>query len=620
MRTLPTFPMIGRKSLRVGIHFRLRSGSLCGLFWCLLIGLAAIIGCETRPATEPQVKGSATRPADRSADTTDSLSSPVRASVPPRFQDVAADSGVRFTYFNHAVPERLFLPEVMGGGLGWLDFDNDGWFDLLLTNGCQLPARQQTETGIVTRLFRNRGDGSFEDVSLVSHVDSQQFGQGCAVADFNSDGFSDIYLTNYGPNRMLMNNGDGSYADVTDSSKTGDSAWSTGAAWFDADSDGDEDLYVVNYLDVTFENHKPCQYNGIAGYCGPGSFEAVSDRLYLNQSDGRFVESSASLGLVGDHGKGMSVCVLDLNDDLIPEIYVANDMTANFLFTRSLATASGSSPMLAYRDVATDGGCALSGDGQVEASMGIAQSDFDGDGRIDLLLTHYFMQKNTLYRNLGRLQFHDDSYGSRIAASTMLFVGFGTTTLDYDRDGAADLFIANGHVLGPNLQPNEMTPQLLRNDGRGRFDDISATAGEFFSEKSLGRGVAAVDFDNDGDTDLGIAHLHRPMALLRNDTATGRHFVGIELRTKNRVAPVGGRVVVRAGGRQQVQAIVSGGSYLSVSDSRLLFGLGEASTVEKVTIYWPSGRVDEYPNLGSDRYWMILEGEEPLARGRQFVD
>ena len=532
--------------------------------------------------------------------------------VLPVFIDVASELGVDFQFFNDARPDRFFLPEMMGGGIGWVDYDHDGQLDLLATNGCVWPEREKTPASTVSRLFRNRSGSGFDDVSFSAGAACRAFGMGCAVGDYNSDGFSDIYLTNYGENILLANLGDGTFSDATAASGTGDPGWSTGAAWFDADGDGDEDLYVVNYLDLTLENHRVCRYEGIAGYCGPGSFEAVPDRLFLNAGDGTFLESAVALGMVGDDGKGMGIAVLDLDDDLLPEVYVANDMAANFLFTRGPRDeVADDESAVRYRDAAIPAGCALSGSGQVEASMGIAWSDFEGDGHVDLYLTHYYSRKNTLYRNLGGLHFHDDSFGSRVAAISKQFLGFGTVALDYDRDAASDLFVANGHVLGPNMLPFELQPQILRNDGRGRFDDISSLAGSYFADARLGRGVAQADFDNDGDTDLAVASLDRPLSLLRNQTVTGRHFLGLQLRTPNRVAPVGGRVVVTVGGKSQVQPVVSGGSYLSVSDTRLVFALGAAETAGQVHIFWPSGRVDQLSDLSGDRYWTVMEGHPP---------
>ena len=243
--------------------------------------------------------------------------------------------------------------------------------------------------------------------------------------------------------------------------------------------------------------------------------------------------------------------------------------------------------------------------------MGIACGDFDSDGRVDIFLTHFFSQKNTLYRNLGNLIFDDDSRRSRIAATSFETLGFGTAVIDYDRDGAVDLFITNGHVLGPGHEPNEMKPQLLRNDGTGRFEDISAMAGPYFHDLWLGRGVAAADYDNDGDLDIAVTHLNRPLALLRNDTVTGRHFLGLSLRTSNRIPPIGGQVVVTVKGRRLVIPIAAGGSYLSSGDARLLFGLGDSTSADRVEVFWPSGRADSFEEIESDRYWCIIEGRGP---------
>jgi hypothetical protein len=334
--------------------------------------------------------------------------------------------------------------------------------------------------------------------------------------------------------------------------------------------------------------------------------------VYVNQGDGTFVESADALGLNPAGGKGLAIAALDFDGDLQAEIYVANDMMPNFLFTRGQPAyinhqATGET---LYREVAGPAGCAVSDTGLNEASMGIACGDFDRDQNVDIFLTHFFQQKNTLYRNLGNLLFKDDSRRARVAATSFEFLGFGTVSLDFDRDGALDLFMANGHVLGPKQFPNEMRPQLLHNDGRGRFFDVSDAAGPYFLDLWLGRGVAGGDYDNDGDLDIAVTHLHRPVALLRNDSAAQGHFLGLELVTATRIPPVGGHVVARVGEQQWKVPIMAGGSYLSAHDARILLALPEGAAAD-VEIHWPGGRVDRLSSLGLDQYWRIHPGGEP---------
>jgi hypothetical protein len=466
----------------------------------------------------------------------------------------------------------------------------------------------------LSRLYRNLGDGSFQDVTRASAAWHNGYGQGCAVGDYDGDGFLDLFLANYGADVLFHNNGDGTFSRVTERTGASDDLWSSSAAWFDADGDGLLDLYVVTYVDATLANHRRCHYGGAVGYCGPGQYEAVPDQLYINQGDGTFQERLAEYGMNAPGGKGLALAVLDLDDDLRPEVFVGNDMMPNFLFTRGdspLAKSAPEEPPRRYKEIGTAAGCAVSGAGLNEASMGIACADFDGDGLVDLYLTHYYNAKSTLYHNLGQLNFVDDSYGTRVAATSKEFLGFGTVPFDYDRDGAPDLFVATGHVLGKNVQPCAMPPKLLRNDGRGRVSDISRWAGEYFRDAWLGRGVAAADYDNDGDLDLLVSHLERPVALLRNDTETGRHFVGFDLRTVNRIPPVGGRVVVSCGSYRRTVPVQAGGSYLSASDGRLLFGLADEQGPVTAEIFWPSGRVDKFAGLGVDCYWIVYEGSAP---------
>jgi len=374
------------------------------------------------------------------------------------------------------------------------------------------------------------------------------------------------------------------------------------------------DLYVVNYLDVTFKNSHVCQYKTGYGFCGPGEYEAVPDFLYINQGDGTFVESLDALGMTAPEGKGLVICVADFDQDLVPEVYVGNDMTANFLFVSpksSIAKAAGITSDKTYVEVGGFAGCAVSRDGLNEATMGIACADFDHDSLPDIYTANFYLTKHTLYRNLGNLTFVDDSYASQVAKLTSNFNGFGCVPIDCDRDGFCDILVTNGHVLGPELEPYAMKPLLLHNSGGRTFADISNSAGPYFQETMLGRGLAAADYDNDGDLDVTITHLDRPVALLRNDTETGRDFVGLQLRTWNRVPPVGGRIVVKYKSGTQVLPITAGGSYESSHDPRFLVGLADDHDPVTVQIYWPSGKVDEWNNLALNQYHVIYEGRPP---------
>jgi hypothetical protein len=596
----------------------IRCGRSASCVLPLLFSLAGICaaGCSQEIAATP-AESAATKVNLQQVDSSLPISRPLAsaskipvAHVAPRFIEVARERGIDFTFFTDAVPDRYFLPEIMGGGAGWLDFDGDGRLDLYVREGCRLEAPDETPPDRVSRLFRNMGHGEFHDVTSASDSGFQGYGQGCAVGDFDADGFPDLFIANFGTNALFQNNGDGTFADVTTVSGVGAGQWASSAAWFDADADGLLDLYVANYMDVTFENSKVCEYDKKPGYCGPGSYKPLPDVVYRNRGDGTFVDATEEWGFSETEGNGLAVVAADFDNDLRPEVYVANDMTPNHLFTQSSTFDAEGVPRKRYANVAHSAGCALSDAGMNEAGMGIACADFDGDGLPDLFLTHYYHMKNTLYHNRGGLIFDDDSRRTRIAATSFESLGFGTWAFDYDRDGDPDLFVANGHVLGSNHTPNEMRPQLLLNT-RGVFSDISDEAGEYFQGFWLGRGVAAADFDDDGDLDLVVTHLDRRLALLSNETTTGNGFIGLELLTVSRIPPVGGRVVVTCGSLRQVMTIMAGGSYLCASDSRILAGIGDASDPVQVELYWPSGRVDTFNDLEPNRYWRIVEGRQP---------
>lgn len=536
--------------------------------------------------------------------------------IQPVFLNIADQMGINFTFYSDTVPDRFLLPEVMGGGAAWIDFDGDGILDLYLMNGAVLQPTTGAQSVWYNALYRGGIDGRFVNVASLSASDDPQYGQGIAAGDFNADGFPDLYLTNYGPNVLLMNNGDGTFSDVTVDAGVGDPRWGSSGVWLDIDGDAFLDLYAVNYLDVTPANNQVCIYGDQKGYCGPGRYDGVPDLVYLNLGSGTFRNAATELGFSKLAGKGLAVIASDFNDDQMPEIYVANDMTANFLYTRS-ADRGTDSTGIRYEDVAGQSGCAVSGDGMNQASMGISCADFDGDGMIDIYLTDYYQMKNTLYHNLGEMLFEDDSLRTGVATSSLNYLGFGTWPLDYDSDRDPDLFVANGHVLGKAIEPNAMTPQLLQNDGTGNFTDVSIRSGDYFQDRWLGRGVAAADFDDDGDTDLTVTHLERPVALLRNDTQKKyERFIGLALQGIHRLPPICARITVTTSQSRQTQVFSAGGSYLSTSDSRLLFPLNDASETADVEINWPSGRIDRFSALPANHYWTVIEGRSPVVLPR----
>lgn len=578
------------------------------LIAALFCGLVALSGCrENEPTATPAVK--APIPASEPVMIPSLVGAAAEAwpaenvtrGVQPRFQDTAAGVGIDFQFFEDRVPGRYLLPEVMGGGAAWFDLDRDGWCDLYFTNGNHLDPRPDSPVVPGNRVYRNRSGSRFEDVSSLSRGDLGGYGQGVAAGDYDGDGFMDLFVSNYGMDALLLNNGDGTFTDVTAVAEIGDSHWSTSAAWVDLNGDRFADVYCANYMNVTLANSEVCNYGGKPGYCGPGKYEGVHDAVWLNEGDGTFREASRELGLTSAPSKGLALAIVDLDRDLRPEIYVANDMESNLLFTQTDVAAG--KPL--WRETAGSAGAAVSGDGLNEASMGIAVADYDGDRLPDLYLTHYYQMKNTLYRNLGGLLFEDDSLRTGVAATSLAYLGFGTIPIDYNMDNRADVFIANGHVLGPAIEPSAMTPQLLRNTGTG-FEDISRFAGGYFVDAWIGRGVAGCDFDNDGDTDVAVSHIDRPVSLLRNDTIPRPRSLRVELQRTDRVPIPGARVLVSSGGVEAEQAVSAGGSYLSTNEAALLFPL--AADTADVEVTWPDGRVDRHVAIPAGQSGVFLPG------------
>jgi tetratricopeptide (TPR) repeat protein len=545
------------------------------------------------------------------------------SSSAPAFTDDAKASGLEFTFDNGATPARQ-IPETMSGGVGLLDFDADGWLDVYLVQGGPFPppgnatsATNQQGTapdpGAGDRLFRNRGDGTFEDVTAASGIAklAQGYGHGVAVGDYDNDGHPDLFITRWRAYALFHNQGDGTFRDVTQvMGLDGDRDWPTSAAFADLDGDGDLDLYVCHYLKWDAEHPRICwdEEKKRNSYCAPQHFHHLPDHLFRNDGN-RFVDVTESAGINDWHGQGLGVVAADLDDDGRMDLFVANDQSPNYLF-RNLGG-------LKFEECAESTGVAGNGKGGFQAGMGVACGDLDGDGRPDLGVTNFYNESMTFYKNLGGGVFVDHTAMSGLAVPTRYRLGFGTAFLDVDNDGHLDIAIANGHVddFRPEI-PYAMPAQLLLGSEGGRLTDVSDRAGPPWRLPRVCRGLAAGDLDNDGRIDLLLVSQDVPLAYLHNRTSGGHHFtLRLEGKTSNRDA-VGARVTVIAGGRRQIAWRFGGGSYQSASDPRLHLGLGDASAVEKLEVAWPSGRVDRYGPLAVDAGYLIREGQAtaiPLA-------
>lgn len=586
----------------VGGHMKLTRWRLN---WVILAVPVVLWGCQPKPDPVPQAPETSETPVH--PEVRPSAPSLSTLSVVPKFDDAAPQLGVIAPFYTDTVPGRYFLPEIMGGGATWLDFDQDGQLDLYLTNG----SRFELGSGPPPRgnwLYRNREGLPWQLVDAPLGAGDTGYGQGSAAGDFNADGFPDLYVGNVGPNALYVNEGDGTFSLDSNAPILADPAWTSSVMWIDLNRDGWLDLYVTNYLQMTLADRKLCEYEKRPGYCGPGQYSAAPDHAFVNRGDGTFEDATQPLGMTDSIGKGLAILGADFNNDRVPEVYVANDMTVNFLYTLKPQVAGAPRE---YSEAAAVGGVAQSGEGMNEASMGISCADFDNDGLPDLYLTHYYNMQNTLYKNHGDLQFEDVSRRTQAAQTGYPFLGFGTVPIDFDSDGFLDLFITNGHVLGPAVQPDRMTPQMLHNLQGKSFADITVQLDGYFQKKWLGRGAASADFDNDGDLDIVVTHLDEPAAILRNSTSSPTGFIGLELRAADRMTPCGTQVTITSSHGQQSRSVMLGGSYLSSSDTRLLFPVDRSDGKVDVRIEWTSGAVEQLTGLATNRYWHLAEGTQP---------
>jgi enediyne biosynthesis protein E4 len=530
------------------------------------------------------------------------------------FLDVSGAAGISFRHDNAASPEK-YLIETMGGGCGWIDYNQDGLIDLYLVNGAATGVYHPAMP-LRSALYRNNGDGTFTDVTTKSGVGAEGlFGMGIAVGDYDNDGFPDLLVLGYGRCILYHNNGNGTFSDVTARAGVENSGrWASSAAWFDYDNDGRLDLIIANYVDWSPERNFYCgdRGPGMRSYCHPDDFNGQPPTLYHNNGNGTFtdVSNSSRLGLKG--GNSLGVVTFDYDNDGWQDIFIANDHMPNFLFHNN---RDGT-----FRELAYAAGVAVSADGQFEAGMGTDAADTTGDGRMDLIVTHLDMQLARLYQNLGDQSFDDATFSSKLAYSTYHMSGFGTRFMDYDNDGMRDLFMANGHVLD-NIERYHAGTQyaepklMFRNSGHGIFQNVSDRLGPDFQLARVSRGAAIGDFDNDGDLDILVSNNGQAPQLLRNDGGNANHWLEILLiGTKSNRDGVGARVKVSAGDLVLYDQRKGGMSYQSAQDPRLHFGLGQRSKIDEIEILWPSGMVTKLSNLKSDQIVAVEEGTGIVER------
>jgi len=517
-----------------------------------------------------------------------------------RLTSIAGDVGIDFIYDNGA-QGQLLMVESLGGGVAWFDYKLDDRLDLYLTQGGD-PAAPDPSSRPADRLYRQLAVDRFTPVEQPAGIDERQYGQGVAVGDYDNDGFPDIYVTNVGANTFFRNLGDGTFEETAQSLGIDDARWSSSAAWGDLDLDGDLDLYVCNYL--KYDPYEPfkCEKDGLPALCHPRQLPHWPDECFENLGDGRFAARSREWNLSGDGNKALGVAIADFTNDGLPDIYVANDTTPNFLFVRQ--------PDIGFQDAALKLGTALSGDGAMQASMGVAVGDFDRNGALDLYLTHFTGEANTLYQNLGEYGFQDISGVTGIRRATFPKLGFGTVMADLDADGRMELFVTNGHIDERNADGDgyRQQPQLLTFDGKS-WIDCSELAGPFFSETYVGRGVATGDFDQDGDDDLFVVHQNSPAALLRNDSERG-HWLRLRfLGTKANRFGIGVRVTAVGPGIDPplISELAGGTSYCATHEPNLFLPLGEASGPVSLEIRWPGGSTQSIHVEEIDRKLTVIE-------------
>jgi len=616
---------------------KLSFGVALGFFSCAVLALS-------QQSSAPVQRGMAT--GGTHAPVRDALHRPITAGgfvdeAPVIFEDVTEQSGLATFHHHSGSSEKSTILDAPGSGVALLDYDDDGWLDIYFVNGSTVSAIKGIEPAPRAALFHNNHDGTFTDVTVKAGVTNERWGFGVAVADYDNDGWPDIYVVNFGKNRLYHNNHDGTFSDVAEKAGTALGDWSTGPTWGDFDRDGFLDLFVPGYVHYDIDHPMfagkggvpagACQYRGVDVFCGPLGLLGEPDHLFHNNGDGSFTDVSLHAGVSDPQLRyGFASVFADLDDDGWPDLAVANDSSTNYLYRNR---RDGT-----FEDVSYASGFALSEEGRAQASMGIAIGDYNRDGKLDLFVTTFSDDNKTLYRNEGRAAFTDVSFRAAIGVPTIPFLSWGTGFLDFDNDGLLDLFIANGHVY-PIADKSDwgttylQRPLLFRNLDGKKFQEVPAASGSGLASIVCARGAAFGDLFNDGHIDVVLNNIDSTPTLLRNVTKSANHWLGLRLAAavQHTLLPVkskpdqsnssatyksprdatGAKVFLTTGGIRQRADIFSGGSYGSSSDPRLHFGLGSSTRVDNLEIFWPDSTKQRVPVPAVDQILTVTESRAP---------
>jgi hypothetical protein len=589
----------------------------------LLAASFLAFGCKPKPLAEaepsspaisrPSPAAAQPSPVQRSAEVVSKMSAELaRPSGPIEFVDVTAQSGIHFKHNSGAFGKK-YLPETMGSGVCFIDYDNDGWQDIFLVNSMDWPEHKTGKS--FPALYHNNHDGTFTDVTREAGLAIEAYGQGCAVGDYDNDGYEDLYLTTVGANHLFRNLGNGKFADVTAKAGVASPGFSASAVWFDYDNDGKLDLFVTHYIDWSIEKDQYCTLdNKNKSYCTPQTYKGESSRLYHNKGNGVFEDVTKQAGLFDPKSKALGVALLDYDSDGWMDLFVSNDTEPNKLYHNN---HDGT-----FTDVGVTVGVAFSDSGRVRAGMGADAADIDNSGFPSLVIGNFTNESMSLYKNDGSGLFTDDSPRSGIAQMTTQSLTFGCFFMDYDLDGLLDIIAANGHVSDDIavVQPTLKYAQpagAFRNIGNRKFEDVSAKLGRALQKPVVARGIAYADFDNDGDLDLVITANNGPARLLRNENANQNDVLRVKLiGTKSNRDAIGARVTLTAStGATMTRMVKGGSSYLSQSELPLTFGLGKpgSTKIVRMQIVWPSGRKDTIADPKPNQFVTVQESKGIVA-------